>query len=177
MKINVISFNSSTKSKTSPRSLCNVISAGRAREGLRADWLEQLKMLQKSCHFNYIRFHGLLSDDMGVVSVSNGRLLYNFRFADELFDRLLNAGIRPFVELAFMPKALASGTQTQFWYRANVTIPKDFGLWEDLIRNLVSHLLGRYGIEEVENWYFEVWNEANLNAFWTGTRSDYLHLY
>ena len=177
MEKTAILFDANIKSEIKPRTMCNMISAGRAMEGLRTDWLKQLEMLQNNCHFNYIRFHGLLSDDMGVVIEKNGRIYYNFHFIDELFDRLLALGIRPFVELAFMPSLLASGKKTQFWYRANVTVPKDFRLWEDLISHLVRHLVDRYGLEEVEKWYFEVWNEANLDAFWAGTRSDYFRLY
>ena len=87
-------------------------------------------------------------------------------------------GIKPFVELGFMPKALASGSQTIFWWKGNVTPPRDYDKWAALIRNLTEHFTERYGAEEVKTWYFEVWNEPNLSpGFWTGTQEEYFKLY
>jgi xylan 1,4-beta-xylosidase len=85
--------------------------------------------------------------------------------------------MRPFVELSFMPVALASGTDTVFSYRANVTPPADWEAWAGLIRRLASHWVDRYGIDEVRGWHFEVWNEPNLRSFWAGTRAQYFELY
>ena len=85
--------------------------------------------------------------------------------------------MRPFVELSFMPTALASGAKTVFHYRGNVTPPRDYKQWSTLIRTLVAHWVGRYGVQEVSEWFFEVWNEPNLKAFWTGTQKDYFKLY
>ncbi len=79
---------------------------------------------------------------------------------------LLSVGVKPFVELGFMPEALASGHKTVFHYRGNVTPPKDYKKWATLIRKLVAHWVDRYGIGEVRQWFFEVWNEPNLKAFW-----------
>jgi xylan 1,4-beta-xylosidase len=154
------------------------IGAGRANEGLRADWQQQLAYVKKECDFKYIRMHGLLTDDMGVYREDKkGNPEYNFQYIDVLYDYLLSIGMKPFVELGFMPEALASGTQTIFWWRGNVTPPKDFKKWEDLIRNLTLHFTERYGADEVKTWYFEVWNEPNLNAFWAGTQEEYYKLY
>jgi xylan 1,4-beta-xylosidase len=155
------------------------IGAGRANEGLRADWQQQLAYVKKACDFKYIRMHGLLTDDMGVYREDkNGNPEYNYQYVDVLFDYLESIGIKPFVELGFMPSALASGSQTIFWWRGNVTPPKDYGKWADLIRNLTTHFTERYGAEEVKTWYFEVWNEPNLKgAFWTGTQEEYFKLY
>jgi xylan 1,4-beta-xylosidase len=102
---------------------------------------------------------------------------YSFFNADQIFDFLLSIGIKPFVELSFMPNALASGTTTVFHYRGNVTPPRDYGEWEALIRALASHLVDRYGIDEVGQWYFEVWNEPNLTRFWAGDQDQYFRLY
>jgi xylan 1,4-beta-xylosidase len=154
------------------------IGAGRANEGLRADWQQQLAYVKKECGFKYIRMHGLLTDDMGVYREDNkGNPEYNFQYIDVLYDYLLSIGIKPFVELGFMPSELASGSQTIFWWRGNVTPPKDYNKWADLIRNLVLHFTERYGADEVKTWYFEVWNEPNLNFFWTGTQEEYFKLY
>lgn len=155
------------------------IGAGRANEGLRADWQQQLAMTKNECDFKYIRMHGLLSDDMAVYREdSKGNPEYNYQYIDVLFDFLLSIKIKPFVELGFMPNALASGSQTIFWWKGNVTPPKDYKKWEDLIRNLTQHFKERYGDEEVKTWYFEVWNEPNLTpGFWTGTQAEYFKLY
>lgn len=155
------------------------VGAGRANEGLRADWQAQLQLAKQECGFRYIRMHGLLSDDMGVYREDHrGSPVYNFQYIDALYDFLLETGIKPFVELGFMPGALASGTETIFWWRGNVTPPKSYQKWEDLIYNLVRHFTQRYGEEEVMSWYFEVWNEPNLSpGFWTGTQQEYFKLY
>jgi len=155
------------------------VGAGRANEGLRADWQQQLAFVKKACDFKYIRMHGLLTDDMGVYSEDRkGNPQYSFQYIDVLYDYLESIGMKPFVELGFMPSALASGKQTIFWWRGNVTPPKDYNKWADLIKNLVQHFTERYGADEVKTWYFEVWNEPNLSpGFWSGTKDDYFKLY
>jgi xylan 1,4-beta-xylosidase len=155
------------------------VGAGRANEGLRADWQQQLAYARKECGFKYIRMHGLLTDDMAVYKEDDkGNPEYNYMYIDVLFDFLQSIGMKPFVELGFMPSALASGNQTIFWWRGNVAPPKDYNKWGDLVRNFVQHFTERYGADEVKTWYFEVWNEPNLSpGFWTGTQQDYFKLY
>jgi xylan 1,4-beta-xylosidase len=155
------------------------VGAGRANEGLRADWQQQLAYVKKECDFKYIRMHGLLTDDMGVYREDhNGNPQYNFQYIDVLYDFIISIGMKPFVELGFMPNALASGKETIFWWKGNVTPPKDYPKWEELIRALTLHFTERYGADEVKTWYFEVWNEPNLTPwFWTGTQEEYFKLY
>ncbi len=154
------------------------VGAGRANEGLRADWQEQLAYVNKKCGFEYIRMHGLLSDDMGVYKEdSNGNPQYNYMYVDVLYDFLQSIDMKPFVELGFMPEALASGNQTIFWWEGNVTPPKDYEKWAALIHNLTEHFTERYGADEVKTWYFEVWNEPNLSNFWAGAQEEYFKLY
>jgi xylan 1,4-beta-xylosidase len=156
------------------------IGAGRANEGLRADWQQQLAEIKHDAGFKYIRMHGLLNDDMGVYGGTDaqGNERYNFQYIDSLFDYLLSVGVKPFVELGFMPQAMASGSQTIFWWRGNVTPPRSYEKWEKLIGALAQHWTERYGSKEVASWYFEVWNEPNLNdGFWMGTQADYFKLY
>ena len=162
-----------------PASINLCVGAGRANEGLRADWQRQLKVAHDECGFKYIRFHGLLSDDMGVYfEDKNGKPTYNWQYIDELFDYLRSIDMKPFVEVGFMPGALASGNKTIFWWRGNVTPPKDYQKWNDLIKALVEHWTERYGQKEVASWYFEIWNEPNLKGgFFTGTQQDYFKLY
>jgi xylan 1,4-beta-xylosidase len=156
-----------------------VVGAGRAAEGLRADWQRDLTLVHRECGFEYVRFHGLLQDELGVYSEDKlGRPVYNFQYIDAIYDAILQTGMHPFVELGFMPQKLASGEKTIFWWRGNVTPPSDYDKWEALVGALVKHWTTRYGKQEVGRWYFEVWNEPNLkNAFWTGDQSEYFRLY
>jgi xylan 1,4-beta-xylosidase len=157
----------------------NTVGAGRANEGLRADWQAQLATVQHEIGFHYIRFHGIFHDDMGVYTEdSKGTPIYNFQYTDALYDALLAQHIRPFVELSFMPSRLASGPQTVFWWKGNITPPKDMAKWNALVQAFVTHLQSRYGGDEVDHWYFEVWNEPDLhNGFFTGSQDDYFNLY
>lgn len=155
----------------------NCVGAGRAREGLRADWQRQLKTVKEACGFRYLRFHGLLCDEMGIYRVENGCEYYHWQYVDQLFDYLLSIGVRPFVEFGFMPIGLASGTTTMFWWEGNVTPPKDYDAWGRLLGAAVQHWEERYGVEEVRQWYFEIWNEPNLYFFWDGSRTEYFRLY
>lgn len=110
------------------------IGAGRANEGLHADWQQQLAMVKKECDFKYIRMHGLLTDDMAVYSEDDkGNPIYNYQYVDVLYDYIVSLKMKPFVELGFMPSRLASSDKTIFWWRGNVTPPKDYKKWEDLI--------------------------------------------
>ena len=154
------------------------VGAGRANEGLRADWQQQLAQIKHDAGFESIRMHGLLTDDMGVYRVdAQGKEHYNFQYIDVLFDYLLSINIKPFVELGFMPSAMASGDKTIFWWKGNVTPPASYDKWEKLIHALTAHLTERYGAKEVSTWYFEVWNEPNLKDFWAGSQADYFKLY
>ncbi|MGC5772422.1 GH39 family glycosyl hydrolase [Paenibacillus pabuli] len=153
------------------------VGAGRANEGLRADWQSHLFKAVKHGGFRYLRFHGLLHDDMHVYKIVDGQEVFNFQYVDALFDAMLDQGIRPFVEFGFMPIDLASTERTQFWWKGNISPPNDYAKWANLISKLVEHWTQRYGLEEVKNWYFEVWNEPNLSAFWDGTKEQYFRLY
>jgi xylan 1,4-beta-xylosidase len=154
------------------------VGAGRANEGLRADWQQQLAITKKECGFRYIRFHGILSDDMGVYQEDKqGNAVYNWQYIDKLYDFLLSIKVKPFIELSFMPNALKSSEQTIFWWKGNVSQPVSYEKWAELIKQMVKHLEGRYGRKEVASWYFEVWNEPNLAQFFVGTQNDYFKLY
>lgn len=154
------------------------VGAGRAAEGLRADWQAQLRALVTSHGFRYIRFHGLFHDDMFVYREDkNGKVDPYFQYIDTLFDALLDMGIRPFVEFAYMPTAIAEHKKTAFWWGANGAPPTNYDNWQELVRATTAHWVDRYGIDEVRTWYFECWNEPNLKPFFNGTRSQYFELY
>jgi len=144
---------------------------------LRADWQHQLERARRELGFRHVRFHGLLSDDLGTLVRHDEKPMYSFFNADQIFDFLLSISMRPFVELSFMPSALASGSATVFNYRGNVTPPKHYEQWQAFISRLARHWTERYGTRELSQWLFEVWNEPNLRSFWRGTMDDYFRLY
>lgn len=156
----------------------NGIAVGRAYDLTRSDLLEHLSWLQREIGFRSCRFHALFHDDMAVVRRRpDGSLLYQWHHVDKVFDALLRLGLRPFVELNPMPATLASGSQTMFHYAMNITPPSEWQEWHDLVRAFTAHCIERYGLAEVRQWHFEVWNEPNLSAFWSGTKEDYFQLY
>ncbi len=144
---------------------------------LRADWQAQLTRAHRELGFRHVRFHGILDDDLGTLVSEDEQPIYSFFNADQIMDFLLSIGMRPFVELSFMPAMLASGEDTVFHYRGNITPPRDYRAWGRLISRLVAHWVQRYGHEEVRQWYFEVWNEPNLAPFFSGTQREYFLLY
>ena len=154
--------------------------SGRAILSLRESYREDLRAVKRATDFGYIRFHGILNDEVGLYDAPpGGKPSYNFSYVDQIYDGLLANGVRPYVELSFMPRALASTPKQQgFWYHPYVAPPKDWRLWQDLIGNFANHLIARYGLEEVSQWYFEVWNEPNLD-FWAGEprQATYFTLY
>ncbi len=174
-----IDFSCSLKetAKPFPHFWKHTVGSGHATLALRADWQKQLTRCHRELGFNYVRFHGILSDDMGTLVNENNQLIYSFFNADQIIDFLLSIGMRPFVELSFMPLALSSGSDIVFHYKGNVTPPRDYKEWETLIYQLVHHWVERYGLIEVSQWFFEIWNEPNLSAFWKGAQADYFRLY
>jgi len=154
--------------------------SGRAILTLRESYLNDLRDVKKATGFRYVRFHNILHDEVGVFDEdSQGNPIYNFSYVDQIYDGLLSNGVRPFVEIGFMPKNLALRQDVHpLWYHPIVSPPKDYAKWDDLIRAFARHLVDRYGIEEVSQWYFEVWNEPNID-FWTGEPKEttYYELY
>jgi xylan 1,4-beta-xylosidase len=154
--------------------------SGRANLSLRESYRNDLRSVKQITGFNYVRFHAVLMDENGVYSEdAQGRPVYNFSYVDQIYDGLLQNGVRPFVELSFMPRQLAAREAfMSFWYKPNVAPPKDWSKWDDLIYQFTKHLVDRYGIDEVATWYFEVWNEPNLD-FWAGDpkQATYFELY
>jgi xylan 1,4-beta-xylosidase len=146
----------------------------RAVVAFREQWLSDLELVKQTTGMKSVRFHGLFNDEMGVWP--SGSKQPNFLYVDMVFDAMLDRGIRPLVELSFMPGALASNKYTIFWYRGNTTPPKDPSQWGELVGSLSKHLIERYGVQEVKTWNFEVWNEPNI-VFWSGTKADYFELY
>jgi len=154
--------------------------SGRAILSLRESYRNDLREVKKITDFRYVRFHAIFHDELGVYDEDeNGNPDFNFTYIGQVYDGLLQNGVRPFVEISFMPKKLASRQDLHpFWYKQNVAPPKDYAKWDLLIRNFAQFLIDRYGIDEVSQWYFEVWNEPNID-FWSGDpkQATYFELY
>jgi xylan 1,4-beta-xylosidase len=154
--------------------------SGRAILSLRENYRSDLRAVKQITDFHYIRFHAIFDDEVGIYAEDGqGHPVYNFSYIDQIYDGLLAAGVRPFVEISFMPNQLAaSHTLHAFWYHPNVAPPKDWNRWDDLVTAFAEHLIERYGVNEVAQWYFEVWNEPNLD-FWEGQprQETYWELY
>lgn len=146
---------------------------------LQKEYLDQLKLVQKEIGFQHIRGHGLLCDDMAIYQVNEaGEAEYNFTYLDRVMDSYVELGLRPFLELGFMPDKLASGSQTVFYWKGNVTPPASYEGWSNLIKALLEHLSSRYGSDEVVTWPIEVWNEPNLAVFWENSdMEEYFKLF
>lgn len=143
-----------------------------------AEFSEALHMAHEELGVEAVRAHAILDDDLGTYREVDGAAVHDFSGIDRIYDHVLGLGLRPIVELSFMPRDLASDpSKTVFDYGAIVSPPKDWDRWEALVRELAEHLVDRYGLDEVRRWAFEVWNEANLEVFWSGTRDEYLRLY
>jgi xylan 1,4-beta-xylosidase len=155
--------------------------SGRAILSLRESYREDLRAVKQVADFRYVRFHAILHDELGVYNEDeHGNPVYNFSYVDQVYDGLLKNGVRPFVEISFMPKKLAFNPDAlhPFWYKPNVSPPKSLERWDDLVKHFAQHLVDRYGIDEVSTWYFEVWNEPNID-FWNGIprQKSYFELY
>ena len=167
--------------------------SGHAILALRASYREDLHTVKLATNFQSIRFHGILDDEVGLydpgrqtknpglqAQAAHDASIYNFFYIDEIYDGLLAEHVKPYVELSFMPGKMAKDPSLiqSFFYHPNVSPPKDYALWDDMILALANHLVERYGIDEVSTWKFEVWNEPNLD-FWGGRprQQTYFELY
>jgi xylan 1,4-beta-xylosidase len=139
------------------------------------EFTEALRMAVEELGADRVRAHAILHDDLAVW---RGPGEFDFAAVDRVYDKVLGLGLRPVVELSFMPRGLAADpAATVFEYGAGISVPSDWDGWAELVGSLASHLVERYGIDEVAKWGFEVWNEANLEVFWTGTQEEYWRLY
>ena len=148
---------------------------GCSYEGLKAPHRAQLREMQQTLGFEYVRFQGIFAEQMQIVAASG---IYDWSNVDNLLDFLLSIRLKPFICLGYMPDCFASGEQTVAHWRGNISPPKQLSDWTDLITAFFHHIIARYGIEQVQRWYFEVWNEPDLEGvFWAGDINDYNQLY
>ena len=175
-----VSIDASAATHAFPHFWEHIFGSGRAILSLREDYRQDLQQVKQVTAMRYVRFHAIFHDEVGLYDEdAQGNPVFNFSYVDQIYDGLLANGVRPFVELTFMPNKLAAKEVLQaFWYKPDVSPPKDYAKWDEMITQFTKHLVDRYGIDEVSQWYFEVWNEPNLD-FWAGEphQSTYFELY
>lgn len=155
-----------------------MISISRASEGLYANNQAALLSMVKELPFSYIKLKGIFNDEMMILNTIGGKDVYNFAYLDRLIDFVLSIGLRPYCEIGFMPKELASKDLTLYYWRANVSLPNSFPRWAKLVEATLAHLKNRYGEDEIAKWYFDVWNKPNFTGvFFDGNVSDYARLF
>jgi len=176
-----IEINAQAQTTPFPHFWEQMFGSGRANLSLRESYRNDLRAVKQVTDFRYVRFHAILHDENGVYNEDeHGNPVYNFAYVDQIYDGLLKNGVRPVVEISFMPKKLAFNPDAlhPFWYKQNVSPPKSWEKWDGLMTHFAQHLVDRYGIDEVSQWYFEVWNEPNID-FWNGIprQKSYFELY
>jgi xylan 1,4-beta-xylosidase len=143
----------------------------------------------------YVRAHFLLTTGDGKPELkwsssnvytedADGKPVYNWTILDGIFDAWVGAHVRPYVELGFMPQALSSHPDPYHipWPTKPGEVegwsfpPKDYGKWQELVRQVAAHMVARYGATEVSKWYWEVWNEPDI-FYWHGSEEEYCRLY
>lgn len=189
----VITINTREAGTPFPHFWEKIFGSGRAILSLRQSYRDDLGTVKSVTDFDAVRFHGIFMDEVGLYDPNattqnpgqaaqsvHTQSPYNFSYIDQIYDSLLANHIRPFVELSFTPKKMASDPAAlhAFWYKQNVSPPKSYALWDAMITAFTRHLIDRYGIDEVSKWRFEVWNEPNLD-FWAGNpkQPTYFELY
>jgi xylan 1,4-beta-xylosidase len=169
----------SNQSKELAHTWKKLMTVGKAKEVLFAEVQRHIKQMQQEIGFQYIRFHGIFDDEMMIYGENErGEVSLNFAYSDSLFDFLLCSGLKPFLELSFLPRQLAGEEATSVFYKKSlVGSPKDLGKWNQMIHQFITHYIHRYGIHEVRQWYFEVWNEPEIHIFWPDTYEAYCELF
>lgn len=176
----------------------NLITVGRAKLIQVEDVRKQIIQIQKEIGFKYIRFHGIFNDDMDVYDEDkDGNPIIHFNLVNEILDFLYSIGLKPFIELGFMPRKLALNNNEVILNGVfNISRPKSMDKWTFLVKEFIRNCINRYGLEEVQEWYFEFWNEPSLfrvdkvensnkltsdlikgNSFWCGSLKQYLEFY
>jgi len=166
MRSEVIMVNAQDAGFPFPHFWEQMFGAGQSTLALRESYRTDLRAVKRVTDFRYVRFHDIFGDEVGIYNLgADGKPYFNYSYVDQIYDGLLVDGVRPFVELSFMPNALAAkGMSTKpesAWHEPNNSPPKDYTLWDNMVEAFVRHLVERYGIDEVSQWYFEVWNEPD----------------
>jgi xylan 1,4-beta-xylosidase len=162
-----ITVDASHQTAGNPRFWATSVGTGTASLTLRSDLQTHYKIGNRELGFQRVRGHGVLNDDMGIYK---GPGSYDWTKFDTYLQAIVLAGMRPLVELSFMPKALAASGNDR-------NPPGNYANYKAFITAVVQHCVDKYGMADVSQWYWEVWNEPDYAGFWTGTMADYYTLY
>jgi xylan 1,4-beta-xylosidase len=177
--LETVTVDATAQGKPFPHFWEQMFGSGRAVLSMRESYRDDMRTVKKATDFRYVRFHAIFHDELGVYDEdAQGHPVYNFSYVDQIYDGLLANGVRPFVEISFTPRKMATRLDLHaFWYK-QVVAPPEYPKWDGLVTAFAQHLVDRYGIDEVSQWYFEVWNEPNID-FWTGrpAQESYFELY
>ncbi|PKL74576.1 MAG: glycosyl hydrolase family 39, partial [Candidatus Melainabacteria bacterium HGW-Melainabacteria-1] len=175
-----VNISAQAETRPFPHFWDKIFGSGRAVLSLRESYRRDLQQVKAVTDMAYVRPHAIFHDEIGLYDEdAQGNPIYNFSYIDQIYDGLLEQGVRPFVELGYMPRKMAMHlTEHPFWFKQITAPPKDWDKWEKLVEAFTRHLVERYGEAEVAQWYFEVWNEPNID-FWSGEpkESSYYELY
>lgn len=155
-----------------------IMSLGKASEGLKGDVQRQIKEIKSEINFEYIKFYGLLENEMYLYNIdSKGNVFYNFDYLDRLIDSFLDMNLKPFINLSTVPKKYVNKDKSIYLQNLNTNFYNDIGTWIDFVENLFSHFIERYGLNEVTKWYFEIWNNPDNQEFWNQSEEDFFIFY
>jgi xylan 1,4-beta-xylosidase len=162
-----ITVDAATQTAGNPHFWAASVGTGTASLTLRADLQTHYKIANRELGMQRVRGHGVLNDDIGVYKAAGS---YDWTKFDTYLNAIVSAGMRPIMELSFMPTALAKNGSSR-------DVPKDFTAYKQFIQAVVQHCVDKYGAADVGQWYWEVWNEPDYAGFWNGTIDDYYTLY
>lgn len=156
-----------------------LLTFGYAPHGLRSDFEQQLDLIQREIGFEYIRFHGIFADELLLYNeTTTDEPYFNFNHVDRLLDGLVSKGLKPMIELGFMPTSLGRSDKNMFWWKSNISPPKSMNNWLQLLRAFFCHIINRYGVVEIRQWLFEFWNEPDVpDVFWDGSREEFFEFF
>ncbi|HVT05859.1 MAG TPA: carbohydrate-binding protein [Polyangia bacterium] len=162
-----ITIDASKQTTGNPHFWSNSVGTGTATLTLRSDLESHYKIGNREAGFQRVRGHGVLSDAMGIYK---GPGQYSWTNFDKYLTAIQQAGMRPIMEMDFMPTALAANGSDKDTFK-NATDYKNF------IAAVAQHCVDKFGMDDVSKWYWEIWNEPDYSGFWNGTMSAYYTLY
>jgi xylan 1,4-beta-xylosidase len=157
-----ITVDASMQTAGNPKFWSASVGTGTASLTLRSDLETHYKLGAREAGFQRVRGHGVLNDDMGIYK---GAGSYSWTSFDKYLDAIVSAGMRPIMELDFMPTALALNGSSRDIY-------KDAATYKQFIQAVVQHCVDKYGAADVGQWYWEIWNEPDYTGFWNGTNAS-----
>lgn len=155
-----------------------ILNVSNAYDVLNMSIQRSLAMAQEEIGFEYLHFHGILDDTMRVYyEKSDGTPVFNFHYIDQIIDFMLSVGLKPYLELGWMPKRLASIPDEKSLNGICHSKPKNINIWLNMVRAFVVHLIDKYAAEQVRTWMFQIWDAAFLPPWWRNSQEDFFDFY